>query len=676
MKPLPTSPPSRPRRWRRAGGAALALALCALTTPGTPPLSGQAQARLRKTLDLPPDLELISRSPAGFVTVRVADLLDEGLFRKLPEPVRDGLLSGLTSMARSFDLKPTEVERLSFQIPSGGPLVFLQTAKGYSRDKVLKALRLDAKETKIKGKSVYLDARRHSAFHPVNDRLFVMGTDRAVKQLLESDGSKTPDKLHLEAVNLAAGKHHVVLSMARGDLLTRTVWYMRPIESNPGSGPPNVEVVPAENEKPLPKEKEKARTDLKDGPPPDKQTEVAFRARPDPEPKHDEPEMEMPTLDDLFGEPFGAVLLPFKPLLAAKYGWMTFDLGGETKLDTKLTFDADDGARDGETAVKTLFYVMREGVPLWLTGEFGAQPSESPKLAAALKQVQDAFRKAVVKREDAVVRSEVRLKVEAKDIASVMQELEKLGSRKKAFNDLSQLAIAMHNYESTLGALPGPAIYDGPGKPLLSWRVAILPFIEQDHLYKRFKLDEPWDSANNKKLLEKMPKVFAPAQGKTKQPYMTYYQVFVGPDAIFDPATTRRGPVSNGRRLATITDGTSNTLMIVEGAEPVPWTKPDDIPFDAKKAPPKLGGVFADGFHAAFADGGVYFIKKSIDPKVLTALITPAGGEAVDWSKWDATPRRMRPGRYSYGSSGTASGTGVKVKDAPPPPPPPPKDKP
>ena len=121
MRPLPTAPPSRPRRWRRAAGAAaLALALCALTTPGTSPLSGPAQARLRKTLDLPPDLELIARSPAGFVTVRVADLLDEDLFRKLPEKVREGLLGGLTSLTRSFDLKPTEIERFSFQMPSGG----------------------------------------------------------------------------------------------------------------------------------------------------------------------------------------------------------------------------------------------------------------------------------------------------------------------------------------------------------------------------------------------------------------------------------------------------------------------------------------------------------------------------------------------------------------------------
>jgi hypothetical protein len=72
---------------------------------------------------------------------------------------------------------------------------------------------------------------------------------------------------------------------------------------------------------------------------------------------------------------------------------------------------------------------------------------------------------------------------------------------------------------------------------------------------------------------------------------------------------------------------------VAEAKEPVPWTKPDDIPYDAKKKVPKLGGLFKEGFHAAMADGSVMFIARKVDEKTLRALITPAGGEVIDRDK-------------------------------------------
>ena len=91
----------------------------------------------------------------------------------------------------------------------------------------------------------------------------------------------------------------------------------------------------------------------------------------------------------------------------------------------------------------------------------------------------------------------------------------------------------MHNYESAYGKLPPAAIVDRKGKKLLSWRVMILPYIEQDNLYRQFKLDEPWDSEHNKKLIPLMPKVYADPRGPA-EPGKTYYKVFVGKDAGFD----------------------------------------------------------------------------------------------------------------------------------------------
>src|SRR6478735_7398561 len=95
---------------------------------------------------------------------------------------------------------------------------------------------------------------------------------------------------------------------------------------------------------------------------------------------------------------------------------------------------------------------------------------------------------------------------------------------KTASNNLKQIALAWHNYEAANGCLPND-VTDGKGKPILSWRVLILPYIEEEGLYKGFKLDEPWDSENNKKLIDAMPKLFAPVRGKT-DPGMTFYQSF------------------------------------------------------------------------------------------------------------------------------------------------------
>jgi prepilin-type processing-associated H-X9-DG protein len=196
--------------------------------------------------------------------------------------------------------------------------------------------------------------------------------------------------------------------------------------------------------------------------------------------------------------------------------------------------------------------------------------------------------------------------------------------RATSVNNLKQLALAVIVYaDSHKGRMPAHAIYSKDGKPLLSWRVAILPYIEQQQLYQQFKLDEPWDSENNKKLLDQMPKIYAPLGVKTKDGHSTFYQVFHGKMAAFEGKEGMRFPAS-------FTDGTSNTLLVVEAGEAVPWSKPADVDFDPAKPLPKLGGLFPKGFNTAFADGSVRFIKKGVDEKTLKALITRNGGEVVN----------------------------------------------
>ena len=193
-------------------------------------------------------------------------------------------------------------------------------------------------------------------------------------------------------------------------------------------------------------------------------------------------------------------------------------------------------------------------------------------------------------------------------------------------NNLKQIAIGFHNAAATYNALP-IGVADKSGKVGLSWRVAILPFIEHENLYKQFKLDEPWDSEHNKKLIPQMPKTYAPPSGETRG--YTYYRSFSGPDAIMPPANPGRpGQVVTGVGLFTIPDGTSNTLLVAEAAEPVIWTKPDELPYEKGKPLPKLGGgVFKDVFGVAMCDGSARFIKVTIPATTLKALITPSGGE-------------------------------------------------
>jgi hypothetical protein len=177
------------------------------------------------------------------------------------------------------------------------------------------------------------------------------------------------------------------------------------------------------------------------------------------------------------------------------------------------------------------------------------------------------------------------------------------------------------------GRLPPAARRSRNGKPLLSWRVAILPYIEQDDLYKEVKLDEPWDSPHNIKLLPRMPKVYGRFDGKpTSQPYTTYYQVFTGKHTAFEDP--------QGESLAGFTDSTSNTFLIVEAAEAVPWTKPADLPYAPDRLLPKLGGILRDGrFRAAMADGSVRTLEAGVSEATLRALVTRNAGDkpGPDW---------------------------------------------
>ncbi len=200
-------------------------------------------------------------------------------------------------------------------------------------------------------------------------------------------------------------------------------------------------------------------------------------------------------------------------------------------------------------------------------------------------------------------------------------------------NNLKQIVLGLHSYNDAYNHLlvsgvgaNGTPLRNPTDKPLLSWRVAVLPYIEQDTLYKQFKMNEPWDGPNNKKLIDKMPKVFAPATGPGKPGY-THLQMVVGPNAMRPAIGT----------LISIADGTANTIAVAEAAEPVIWTKPDDIMLPAKLAQgelkKKFGGQFPGGFHVAMWDGTVRFVKDTVSERTLALAVNPADGQRLgpDW---------------------------------------------
>ncbi|HMB07398.1 MAG TPA: DUF1559 domain-containing protein [Isosphaeraceae bacterium] len=195
--------------------------------------------------------------------------------------------------------------------------------------------------------------------------------------------------------------------------------------------------------------------------------------------------------------------------------------------------------------------------------------------------------------------------------------------RTQCVNNLKQMGLAFHNFYSAHNHLPPAAITDARGNPLLSWRVALLPYIAQESLFKQFKLDEPWDSSHNRALLARMPAVYAcPSDPRDKRQGMTCYQAIIGPGTLFEG--------EEGITFAEVTDGISNTILVAEAKMPAPWTKPDDVPVDGVTT--ALGSLHPGGFNLLTADGAVRFFKSSINPAVLRAMVTRNKGEVVDLS--------------------------------------------
>jgi len=197
--------------------------------------------------------------------------------------------------------------------------------------------------------------------------------------------------------------------------------------------------------------------------------------------------------------------------------------------------------------------------------------------------------------------------------------------RSRCVENLKMIGLAMHNYHSTHSSFPPAASRDKAGRPLLSWRVQLLPFLDQEALFKEFHLDEAWDSPHNKPLIARMPQVFAcPNESRTlRKSGKTTYLTPRGKATIFTGG--------DGIKINEITDGTSNTILVVDASDElaVIWTKPDDWDVDPELKKDSLFGHHAGGVRTLFADGSARRLKSSITVATLRALLTRNGGEVI-----------------------------------------------
>lgn len=208
-------------------------------------------------------------------------------------------------------------------------------------------------------------------------------------------------------------------------------------------------------------------------------------------------------------------------------------------------------------------------------------------------------------------------------ILPAVQQVREAARRTTSANNLRQLALACFNYESAHRSFPNQAIFSEDGKPLLSWRVKILPYLDEQALYEKFHLDEPWDSEHNIKLLDEMPEVYLNPNSIHRN--KTGYLALKGEGTFMDGT-------NNPNRIASIVDGTSNTIMFVEADDDVAveWTKPADLPFNPENPMRGLGGLRPTGFNAAFCDGSVQFIEQTIDWEMLRRMAIRNDGEIID----------------------------------------------
>jgi hypothetical protein len=328
--------------------------------------------------------------------------------------------------------------------------------------------------------------------------------------------------------------------------------------------------------------------------------------------------------DEIRGESLPAEVRPFQPILKAESVSVVGTVaGGKIDLSVRVRSKEKTNAAEVEKSLDALRTFLMLGIPS-VKKAVEKETTGGREFVKLLGAADAALKDAKFTLSEKVATVAVSVPADL-PFGVVLDFLTggRLSERTVSANNLKQLALSVYNYESAHGHYPVAVTLGRKGKKLLSWRVEILPYVEQEALYKKFHLDEPWDSEHNLKVFQEnpMPKVFALPGSKSAAEKKTHYQVFVNNGAMFDTATVFK--------VTDIKDGTSNTFMIATAATPVEWTRPDDVEFDPKGEVKKLL-LFQNGSSlVAMGDGSVRTLSDMIAEKTLKAAVTRDGGETL-----------------------------------------------
>jgi hypothetical protein len=561
--------------------AALTASVLLIREPLDTP-NGTGTASAAQPDALPADLALVPADAVGFIHVRLADLWKNEVmagFRKTWEKAGP---KALAELDKQFVPAPSTISRgtafvLLDDKKKPQAVGILAFSEAFDPVKVVKAYLPNHTTEKVGGKTVYRSPESEAEFYFPDNKHIVIGTEGSLNHYLAKAPAKTGPLA--PALKLAGGGAKVMVASADISAL--------PIPENA------LDSIPAD----------------------------------------------------------------VRPILKAKQLTIAVDLGNDARLDLRAAYADATAAEDAEKAVKALAELGRKELAKAkkeLEDKLFDPNLKTPRSAGDLPEaIATVFGIGAINRLDEtladpkfIVREKAELTVAVpmpKELLAVtggiaalgaavlvpaVQKLRGAAGNVSSQNNLKQIGIAIHAFHDANKRLPAD-IVDKNGKPILSWRVEILPYLEQNNLYKLFNLDEPWDSDNNKTASQALIKTFMSPTAKQPDKFewgLTSYRGIAGPGAAFE----------TGKKLkfADFTDGLANTIMVIETDEWVPWAKPGDYPFDPKKPLPKIvppGNKST--FNALLADGSVRAIDAKIEEKKLKAAFTRNGDDTVDFDK-------------------------------------------